>query len=158
VAVAIVVSFGKKAFKKLKYQIRQSGVLNDKGDQVMKPWSMPQAAKSIIIGLCSLFFLGCSENGSNAQSSPASSPTILSSAAKPHGPQGKGTNNGPPLVHKIYEPNHHADMAFQRAAAQGVRAHHWKFGNMPKIDGVVPEDVSQIIAYIRWLQRQAGIF
>jgi cytochrome c len=143
----------------------------------MKPWLMPQAAKSIIIGLCSLFFLGCSENGSNAQSSPASSPTILSSVAKPlpaeleegeakfnnfcsrcHGPQGKGTNNGPPLVHKIYEPNHHADMAFQRAAAQGVRAHHWKFGNMPKIDGVVPEDVSQIIAYIRWLQRQAGIF
>jgi len=143
----------------------------------MKPWSMPQAAKTIIIGLCSLFFLGCSENGSNAQSSPASSPTILSSAAKPlpaeleegeakfnnfcsrcHGPQGKGTNNGPPLVHKIYEPNHHADMAFQRAAVQGVRAHHWKFGNMPKIDGVVPEDVSQIIAYIRWLQRQAGIF
>ena len=143
----------------------------------MKPWSMPQAAKNIIIGLCSLFFLGCSENGSNAQSSPASSPTILSSAAKPlpadleegevkfnnfcsrcHGPQGKGTTNGPPLVHKIYEPNHHADMAFQRAAAQGVRAHHWKFGNMPKINGVSPEDVSQIIAYIRWLQRQAGIF
>jgi cytochrome c len=143
----------------------------------MKPWSMPQAAKSIIIGLCSLFFLGCSENGSNAQSSHASSPTILSSADKPlpaeleegeakfnnfcsrcHGPQGKGTNTGPPLIHKIYEPNHHADMAFQRAAAQGVRAHHWKFGNMPKIDGVKPEDISQIIAYIRWLQRQAGIF
>ena len=74
-----------------------------------------------------------------------------------HGAQGQGTNNGPPLVHKIYEPNHHADMAFQRAAAQGVRAHHWKFGNMPKIDGVVPDDVTQIIGYIRWLQRQAGI-
>jgi cytochrome c2 len=128
------------------------------------------------MGLCCLF-LGCSENGSNAQSAPASSPTILASAAKPlpaeleegeakfnnfcsrcHGPQGQGTKNGPPLVHKIYEPNHHADMAFQRAAAQGVRAHHWKFGDMPKIEGVVPEDVSQIIAYIRWLQRQAGIF
>ena len=143
----------------------------------MKPWPMQQVAKIILIGLCGLFFLGCSENGPNAQSSPASSPTIPASAATPlpaeleegetkfndfcsrcHGPQGQGTNNGPPLVHKIYEPNHHADMAFQRAAAQGVRAHHWKFGNMPKIDGVVPEDVSQIIGYIRWLQRQAGIF
>ncbi len=41
----------------------------------------------------------------------------------------------PRLVHKIYEPNHHADFAFQRAAAQGVKAHHWKFGNMPKIEG-----------------------
>jgi hypothetical protein len=49
-------------------------------------------------------------------------------------------------------------MAFQRAAAKGVRAHHWKFGNMPKIDGVKPDEVTQIIGYIRWLQRQAGIF
>ena len=75
-----------------------------------------------------------------------------------HGAQGKGTDNGPPLVHKIYEPNHHGDFAFQRAAAQGVRAHHWQFGNMPKIDGVTPEDVNDIIQYIRWLQRQAGIY
>ena len=75
-----------------------------------------------------------------------------------HGVQGRGTDHGPPLVHKIYEPNHHADFAFQRAAAQGVRAHHWKFGNMPKIDGVTPEDVTEIIRYIRWLQQQAGIF
>jgi mono/diheme cytochrome c family protein len=52
-----------------------------------------------------------------------------------HGPQGTGTQQGPPLVHKIYEPNHHGDAAFQRAAASGVKAHHWEFGNMPKIDG-----------------------
>lgn len=75
-----------------------------------------------------------------------------------HGMQAKGTSQGPPLVHKIYEPNHHADFAFQRAAAQGVRAHHWGFGNMPKIEDVTPEDVTEIIGYIRWLQRQAGIY
>jgi mono/diheme cytochrome c family protein len=75
-----------------------------------------------------------------------------------HGPQASGTNQGPPLVHKIYEPNHHGDAAFQRAAANGVKAHHWQFGDMPKIDAVTPADVDQIIAYIRWLQRQAGIF
>jgi mono/diheme cytochrome c family protein len=75
-----------------------------------------------------------------------------------HGASAVGTAQGPPLVHKIYEPNHHADVAFQRAALNGVRAHHWDFGNMPKIDGVSPDDVDQIIKYIRWLQRQAGIF
>ena len=75
-----------------------------------------------------------------------------------HGKQAAGTNQGPPLVHKIYEPNHHSDVAFQRAAALGVRAHHWEFGNMPKIDAVTPADVDQITQYIRWLQRQAGIF
>ncbi|MCC2639798.1 MAG: putative Cytochrome c, partial [Nitrospira sp.] len=40
-----------------------------------------------------------------------------------HGARAVGTKQGPPLVHKIYEPNHHADVAFQRAAANGVRAH-----------------------------------
>jgi len=75
-----------------------------------------------------------------------------------HGVGGVGTSQGPPLVHKIYEPNHHGDAAFQRAAANGVKAHHWEFGNMPKIEGVTPEDVDQIIKYVRWLQKEAGIF
>lgn len=78
--------------------------------------------------------------------------------ARCHGMAGRGTNMGPPLVHKIYEPSHHADFAFMRAAMQGVRAHHWKFGNMPKISEATPDDVTQIIPYIRWLQRQAGIY
>ena len=74
-----------------------------------------------------------------------------------HGQEGKGTLQGPPLVHKIYEPNHHGDEAFQRAAANGVRAHHWQFGDMPKVATVAPADVAEIIQYVRWLQRQAGI-
>jgi mono/diheme cytochrome c family protein len=77
--------------------------------------------------------------------------------ARCHGERAGGTAQGPPLVHKIYEPNHHGDPAFQRAVANGVRAHHWKFGDMPRIDGVTPEDVEQITRYVRWLQRQAGI-
>jgi mono/diheme cytochrome c family protein len=75
-----------------------------------------------------------------------------------HGVRGVGTKQGPPLVHKIYEPNHHADMAFQRAAENGVRAHHWEFGNMPKIEGVTSGDVEHIIRYVRWLQREGGIY
>jgi mono/diheme cytochrome c family protein len=80
------------------------------------------------------------------------------SCAACHGRQGTGTGQGPPLVHKIYEPNHHGDAAFQRAAGVGVKAHHWEFGNMPKIESVTPADVEQITSYVRWLQRQAGIF
>ena len=78
--------------------------------------------------------------------------------ARCHGERGAGTSQGPPLVHKIYEPGHHPDVAFQVAAANGVRAHHWQFGNMPKIEGVTQADVADIIKYVRWLQRQAGIF
>lgn len=74
-----------------------------------------------------------------------------------HGASAQGTTKGPPLVHKIYEPSHHADVAFLRAAAQGVRAHHWEFGNMPKIEEATPDDVKLVIQYVRWLQREAGI-
>lgn len=78
--------------------------------------------------------------------------------ARCHGERALGTNQGPSLVHKVYEPSHHGDAAFYRAAAQGVRAHHWQFGNMPKVDGVTEAEVTEIIRYVRWLQRQAGIF
>jgi mono/diheme cytochrome c family protein len=75
-----------------------------------------------------------------------------------HGVGGVGTNQGPAFLHKVYEPNHHGDVAFQRAAANGVKAHHWQFGDMPKIDAVKPEEVDEIVKYVRWLQKQAGIF
>ncbi|TAL10650.1 MAG: cytochrome c [Nitrospirae bacterium] len=75
-----------------------------------------------------------------------------------HGAGARGTAKGPPFLDKVYEPNHHADMAFYRAPEMGVRAHHWKFGDMPKIPGVTKDDLVQIIPYIRWLQKQAGIF
>ena len=83
--------------------------------------------------------------------------TFNTNCAACHGKQAAGTDHGPPLVHKIYEPNHHGDPAFLRAATNGVTAHHWQFGNMPKIESVTPGDVDQIVKYVRWLQRQAGI-
>ncbi|MEP2030613.1 MAG: cytochrome c [Paracoccaceae bacterium] len=63
----------------------------------------------------------------------------------------------PPLVHKIYEPSHHADESFQRAVTLGVRQHHWQFGNMPSVEGLTRGDMTMIIAYVRELQRANGI-
>jgi len=63
----------------------------------------------------------------------------------------------PPLVHKIYEPSHHGDMAFVMAVRNGVRAHHWKFGNMPPVEGITDAEVGTIVAYVRALQRANGI-
>lgn len=75
-----------------------------------------------------------------------------------HGNNGQGKNGvAPPLVHEIYEPSHHGDMAFVLAAENGVRAHHWKFGNMPPVEGVTRSDILAIVAYIRSLQRANGI-
>ena len=75
-----------------------------------------------------------------------------------HGANAAGTEGiAPPLIHKIYEPSHHADESFQRAVSSGVRAHHWPFGNMPAIESLARGDVTMIIAYIRELQRANGI-
>lgn len=75
-----------------------------------------------------------------------------------HGPNAAGlTGLGPPLVHKIYEPSHHGDPAFLLAASRGVRSHHWDFGDMPPVEGVTPEEVVAIVAYVRELQRANGI-
>jgi mono/diheme cytochrome c family protein len=74
-----------------------------------------------------------------------------------HGSLALGTRRGPPLVNQIYAPDHHADEAFQIAVARGVRAHHFRFGNMPAVPGVSRAQVDSITGYVRWLQRTAGI-
>lgn len=75
-----------------------------------------------------------------------------------HGANAAGQDGvAPPLVHKIYEPSHHGDAAFLLAAKNGVRAHHWRFGNMPPVEGVTDGDVKMIVAYVRELQRANGI-
>ncbi|WP_404384380.1 c-type cytochrome [Caenispirillum salinarum] len=74
-----------------------------------------------------------------------------------HGANGAGTDQGPPLIHDIYNPGHHADAAFIRAAAQGVPRHHWSFGDMPPQPQVSEREVKDIIAFIREVQQENGI-
>ena len=73
-----------------------------------------------------------------------------------HGKNAGGTDKAPPLVHTTYNPGHHADEAFLRAVKDGVRAHHWKFGNMPPLE-TPKTDVLKIVRYVRELQRANGI-
>ena len=75
-----------------------------------------------------------------------------------HGLNAAGTQNGPPLVHDIYNPGHHADAAFFIAAKRGVRSHHWPFGDMPPQPQVTSKDLTAITRYVRELQTANGIF
>ena len=74
-----------------------------------------------------------------------------------HGPDLKGSDKGPPMLHPVYEPAHHGDASFQMAVRHGVRAHHWKFGDMPPVAGVSADEVAHITAYVRQQQRLVGI-
>ena len=112
-------------------------------------------------------------NGHNGHSGAGSTITVnvptLSTEAKQgaklfaencmvcHGKNGGGSKQGPPLIHKIYESGHHGDQSFVLAAKLGVRAHHWKFGNMPQQPQVTDRDVLRIVGYIREVQRANGI-
>lgn len=70
-----------------------------------------------------------------------------------HGENAAGKKGAaPPLIHKIYEPSHHADFAFQMAVQNGVRSHHWPFGDMPPVSGLTRADVDAIVAYVREVQ------
>lgn len=114
-----------------------------------------------------LFLVGCGqENNKGGLAVPPAGFTadakqggqlFKENCARCHGVEGKGTNQGPPLVHIIYEPSHHSDLAFYMAIQNGVQSHHWQFGNMPSIPGVNPEQAGHIVAYIRMEQQKAGI-
>lgn len=99
---------------------------------------------------------------------PQSSPGLMPNPAKGkvpynqncascHGADLKGSDKGPPFLHRIYEPSHHADLAFQLAVKNGSRAHHWQFWDMKPVPGLSPDDVAHMTAYIRSEQRKAGI-
>ena len=125
-----------------------------------------------------LMLIGCGERtaqqnettgSSNAQSASVTRPALSDTALAGetvfntkcslcHGANADGTNLGPPLIHKIYEPGHHSDDSIRLAVRQGVRQHHWQFGNMPPVPSVSEDDVEKIICYVREMQRANGIF
>ncbi len=120
----------------------------------------------LVFGILGFWLSACTETASPpglSASRPAPAEfaegerLFTSNCAGCHGIGAQGTDRGPTFLSKIYEPSHHGDAAFHMAVKNGVRAHHWQFGNMPKISGVSPEELTQIISYIRWIQRENGI-
>jgi mono/diheme cytochrome c family protein len=120
-------------------------------------------------GALALVAAGCAEGGDEAARRLASLPPTPAehrtgeqlferNCAGCHGLQGRGSEKGPPLVHRIYEPGHHSDQAFYLAVRNGVAAHHWPFGNMPAQPHVSETEVAAIVGYVRWMQRETGIF
>ena len=78
--------------------------------------------------------------------------------AECHGANAGGSDRGPPLVHRVYQPNHHADVSFVNAIKVGARSHHWNFGHMPPQPAVEAEAIPAIIRFVRELQKANGIF
>lgn len=82
---------------------------------------------------------------------------FIDNCAACHGRNAAGTDQGPPLIHALYRPGHHSDAAIFAAAQNGVRAHHWRFGNMSPVAGITEAKLRWIVAYIREIQEANGI-
>jgi len=121
-------------------------------------------ASAVLSGL--LFLTACGEGYERIRNfTPPPTPAslvlgemrFLGHCARCHGIHAIGTDSGPPLLHRVYRSAHHGDAAFELAVRTGVRAHHWRFGDMPPQPQVTHEDVRAITAYVRWLQELRGI-
>ncbi len=121
-----------------------------------------------LVALCLLTVVACTPEPSPSAQLPnplPPTPTVLFAGdslfvvhcRQCHGQHALGSDRGPPLLHATYAPGHHADIAFLLAVRNGVRAHHWRYGDMPAIAALTDAQVGEITAYVRWLQVEAGI-
>ncbi len=122
--------------------------------------------RRVAIAVMVAFALGaCGSGTGDADATVAAQDPVLIDAghdlfqancAECHGADLRGTEDGPSLLSIVYEPGHHADGAFLLAVLRGVPSHHWRFGDMPRVDGVTPDDVTAIVAFVREQQRVEG--
>jgi mono/diheme cytochrome c family protein len=92
-----------------------------------------------------------------SQQAAAGQAVFDAQCASCHGRYGLGTDKGPPFLDPVYNPGHHSDDSFRAAVKQGVRQHHWRFGDMPPQPQVSDEQLAQIVRYVRELQQANGI-
>ncbi len=80
------------------------------------------------------------------------------SCAGCHGATLRGSDAGPPLLHPYYAAGGgHGDDVVLSAITKGAQSHHWKFGDMPRPEGVAAGQEHDILAFIRAMQAANGI-
>jgi len=130
VIIAVIIAIGWGYFAP--FGKKNAGTNQDGSSSIIMPKLTPLAAKGQIV-----FNKNCS---------------------RCHGINATGTYKGPPLINDIYNPGHHGDIAFYRAAKLGSPQHHWPYGNMPPQPQVTKTDIASIVRFIREVQEANGIF
>ena len=135
--------------------------------KLQSKYSLVFAFALLAIAVLTLACSGSSETqpSDGGGGSPERSPVFLegeslftANCSVCHGTVGEGTQTGPPLVHAIYNLNHHPDFAFHNAVNKGVPQHHWVFGDMAPRPGLSEDNVNNIVCYMRQLQVDEGIY
>lgn len=114
--------------------------------------ALPLAGVAVLAAAC-----GGGGESSNAAPDIARGRQLYGGAcAMCHGADLRGTSRGPSQLSKVYEPSHHSDEAYRQAVKNGVRAHHWNFGDMPSLPEFPDDAITDVIAYIRSEQQKQG--
>ena len=69
-----------------------------------------------------------------------------------HGRAGSGFSGGPPLLDTLYLPPRFPDSAIHRAVLRGAPSRHWDFDDMPAVRTVRPDQIPDLVGYLRWVQ------
>jgi mono/diheme cytochrome c family protein len=137
----------------------------------MKRFVWPVVAAAVVIAVVAVVALGGDPppprdpmTGESEFDIPVQDPGLVAEGevlyqtycASCHGADLRGTDLGPSHLSIVYNPNHHGDGAFAIAALSGVPAHHWNFGDMAPVPGLLQDDLDRIIAFVRETQRVEG--
>lgn len=123
-------------------------------DRIRRPLAVVLPAVVALVAAC-----GSDEpqSGTSAPADPVRGAEVYaSSCASCHGADLRGTDKGPSHLSIVYEPNHHGDASFRNAIANGSPQHHWEFGDMESVEGLSPDDVEAVIAFVRAEQGRLG--
>jgi mono/diheme cytochrome c family protein len=118
--------------------------------------------RAVVITILAIAMAGACGDGGESSSNESAGDLELGkkvyngACAMCHGADLRGTTRGPSHLSKVYEPSHHADGAYRAAIRNGVRAHHWNFGDMPALPDMPDDYVDAVIAYIRSEQVKQG--
>lgn len=94
--------------------------------------------------------------GAVAGDSALGAEVYAESCASCHGADLRGTDRGPSHLSIVYEPGHHSDESFRAAIRDGSPQHHWRFGDMPPVEGLDDDQIDAVIAHVREVQEREG--
>ena len=133
----------------------------DDNTPVTPIWRRPVSLAAAVFVMIAVVVASCgTSNDDSTAAAPAGSgdgaALYQANCASCHGADLRGTDKGPSHLSIVYEPNHHGDDSFRSAILNGAQQHHWNFGDMAAIPGLVDDEIDAIISYVRAEQERQG--
>lgn len=118
---------------------------------------------TVLLLATALLVAACAGGGDEAEVDPATGVAAAGEAvyaancAACHGAELEGAAAGPPLLDPRYGPDELSDEAVVTAIREGAQPRLFDLGAMPPLRDLEPQEIADVIAYMRQQQAAAGI-